>query len=276
MPADFPLIDVNVSLGRWPTRRLPLDEPQKLATKLHSQGVVEAWVGSYDGLFHKDLAGVNDRLAELCNNGVARPEPGEGRGGLATVLRVVPFGEINPLLPNWEADLTRCAETHRMPGIRLHPNYHGYALDHPNFVRLLKVAAERKLIVALAPLMEDERMMHPLLRVPIVDPSPLPELVRGTPGLRLVLLNALAGALRNDQLYRILDAGQVYVEIAMLEGVGGIEILLKDVPLGRILFGSQAPSFYFESALLKLQESPLPATHVRAIAHENARRLLPT
>ena len=32
---------------------------------------------------------------------------------------------------------------------------------------------------------------------------------------------------------------------------------------------------YLESAALKLEESALPAAHLRAISHENARRLLP-
>jgi hypothetical protein len=68
----------------------------------------------------------------------------------------------------------------------------------------------------------------------------------------------------------------VYVGIAMLETLAALETLVKDIPVDRILFGSHAPSFYFESATLKLQESHLPITHVAAITHENARRLLPT
>jgi predicted TIM-barrel fold metal-dependent hydrolase len=230
-----------------------------LVSKLRRSGVVEAWAGSFDGLLHKDLGAVNVRLAAGCQK--------HGRG----VLRA--FGSINPLLPDWEEELRRCVEEHRMPGIRLHPNYHGYRLDHPEFARLLKLATARRLIVQLALLMEDERMMHPRLRVEPVDAKPLVELVKETPGLRLVLLNAL-GVLRAKPLLELLAAGEVSVEIAMLEGIGAVGTLLGQVSSTRVLFGSHAPLFYFEAAALKLKESPLTEAQLRAVSSGNARRLL--
>jgi predicted TIM-barrel fold metal-dependent hydrolase len=160
-----------------------------------------------------------------------------------------------------------------MPGIRLHPNYHGYKLDDPDFRRLAQMAAKRGLLVQLALVMEDERMMHPLLRVEPVDTAPLVDLVKQIPGLRLVLLNALR-TLRAKPLLDLIAAGEVYVEIAMLEGVGGIANLLAQVPVHRVLFGSHAPLFYFEAALLKLKESPLTDQQRRALRIDNARRLL--
>jgi predicted TIM-barrel fold metal-dependent hydrolase len=159
-----------------------------------------------------------------------------------------------------------------MPGVRLHPNYHGYALDHPDFAKTLKSAADKGMIVQLAVLMEDERMMHALLRVPPVDLSPLAAIVEQTPGLRLVLLNALKGP-RNGNFLRLLNSGNVYCEIAMLEGAAALEQLISEIPPEKILFGSHAPSLYFESALLKLQESRLAVPHRRSILHESARRL---
>ena len=253
------LVDVNVNLSRWPLRNLPLDDTAALVAKLRSQGVTQAWAGSFDGLLQKDMAAVNSRLTKECRR--------LGRGLL------VPFGSINPKLPDWEEELHRCAGHHQMPGIRLHPNYHGYKLEDPDFARLLRLAAERRLIVQLALVMEDERMMHPLLRVEPVDPAPLAKLVRRTPGLRLVLLNALS-KLRGQPLLDLLTAGEVYFEISMLEGVGGIASLLAQIPPERLLFGSDAPLFYFESSLLKLKESPLNDEHRHAIRQQNAKRLL--
>lgn len=254
VPPAEALIDTNVYLSRWPLRRLPCDETAKLVAKLRANGVTQAWAGSFDALLHRDMAGVNARLAEECRR--------YGRGVL------VPFGSVNPKLPDWEEDLRRCAEVHRMPGIRLHPSYHGYTLNDPDFAKLLRLAAQRGLVVQLACAMEDRRMMHPLWQVEPPDLKPLAEVVKNTPGLRLQLLNWPRPS------PELLRTGEVCVEIAMLEGVGGVEKLLQQVPLERVLFGSYAPMFYFESALLKLKESVLNPEQLQAIRGANARRLL--
>jgi hypothetical protein len=254
------LIDVNVNLSRWPTRRLPGDETAALVARLQAHGVVEAWAGSFDALLHKDIAAVNARLTEECR--------------AHNAVRLVPFGAVNPRIPDWEEDLRRCAEVYRMPGVRLYPNYHGYALDDPDFVRLLQLATRRRLIVSLAAQMEDERIMHPLLRVPPVDLTPLPDTVRSVPGLRLVILNA-GRLLRGERLVNLLQAGEVHMDIAMTEGLGSIAELLREAPLERVLFGSHAPFFYVEGGILKLQESALALPQLTAIQSGNARRLLP-
>jgi len=253
------LIDVNVSLSRWPCRRLPLDDTPALVAKLRSQGVKQAWAGSFDGLLHKDLAAVNARLAADCRK--------HGRGLL------VPFGSVNPMLPAWEDDLRRCQEEHKMPGIRLHPNYQGYKLDAPVLARLLDAARERGLIVQLVVSMEDERTQHPLMRAPHVDVAPLVALVVSRPDLRIVLLNWSRGV-NSALLTKLLAAGQVHFDIATLEGVGGVANLLKQVPADRVVFGSHAPFFYFDSALLKLKESALSELQLASVRADNARRLL--
>jgi uncharacterized protein len=254
-----PLVDTNVTLSRWPGRRLPLDETPALVARLRSRGISQAWAGSFDGLLHKDIASVNARLAEESRR--------HGRGLL------VPFGSVNPVLPDWEEDVRRCHEVHRMPGIRLHPNYQGYKLDDPRFARLLDVASGRGLIVQLVVTMEDERTQHPLMRVPHVDVTPLLVLLAGRPGLRMVLLNWSRGV-SVALLAKLSAAGQVYSDIATLDGVGGVANLLKQVPADRVVFGSHTPFFYLESAMLKLKESVLSEAELKAIRAGNASRLL--
>ena len=102
--------------------------------------------------------------------------------------------------------------------------------------------------------------------------APLPGLIKQTPNLRLLLLDALR-TLRGQLLAGLVVAGEVYVEISMLEGVGGNANLIGQVPIQRVLFGSRAPLFYFDSALLKLKESPFSEEQLTAIRRDNAKRL---
>ena len=173
---------------------------------------------------------MNARLVETCRT--------HGAGFLR------PFGAVSPLLPDWREELRRCHEVYKMPGIRLHPNYHDYTLDAPAFVDLLAEAAKRGLIVQIALKMEDPRTLHPLLKnLPTTDPAPLLGLFGRTPRPQVVLLNALLD-LRGDALKRTLATPGISADIAMLEGVAGLERLVAQVGHERLLFGSHAPLFY--------------------------------
>lgn len=253
------MIDAHVSLGDWPTRRPPDEDPGALVRRLRRNGVTQAWTGSLEGLLHKDIAAVNERLATRCRE--------FGRGVL------MPFGTINPLLPDWDEELRRCVERHRMAGIRLYPNYHGYRLDDGRFEALLRAASDRGLLVQIALSLEDERMMHPLLWVQPVETRPLLETLQRVPAARVLLLGAFR-SLRGKALLEILATRQTAVEISTLDGVGGLGVLLGQVSLDQVLFGSNAPQFYFEASLLKLQESELSLEQRASIRHRNARRWL--
>jgi predicted TIM-barrel fold metal-dependent hydrolase len=255
-----PIIDTQVYLSRLPFRRIPGDEDMSaLVELLRGHGVVQAWTGSFDGVFHKDVGAVNAALAEACRTG------GEGL--------LVPFGTVNPKLPDWEEELRRCAEQYRMPGIRLHPNYHGYALDDQSFVRLLELAADRGMIVQLVAWMEDPRHQNPLMPVAEVDLAPLAETVGRLPTLRIVLHNALhvPGA---RVLRPLVKCEHVYFDLAKLELIEGLAVALESMPIERLLFSSYSPMFYFESTLLKLRESALSKSQANSILQDNAQQLL--
>jgi predicted TIM-barrel fold metal-dependent hydrolase len=253
------LIDTNVTLGRWPFRRLPLDQTSLLVSKLKAHRVKQGWAGSFEALLCKDMASANARVAEDCRK--------QGGGVL------LPFGSINPMLPNWEQDLERCKHEHRMLGIRLYPNYHQYRLDTPVFEKLLDLVIDTKLLLQIVVSMEDERTQHALLQVPPVDITPLLAALAKRPGARIVLLNWFR-PVKSELLKSLAASGQVFFDTATIEGVGGIGTVLGQIPGSSLLFGSHAPFFYFESAYLKLKESELDEEQLRRICGKNAQLLM--
>jgi len=260
-PAAADFTDTNVTLGDWPVRKSWVRHPSDLVARLRRHGITAAWTASFEGVLHSDLAGANARLAETCSR--------DGAGVL------VPFGTVNPTFPDWADDLRRCHEIHRMSGLRLYPGYHGYTLDDARFARLLEAAARRGLLVQIALTLEDERSQNPALTSPGVTAAPLPPLLAQFPGARVQLLNATSRLLAsaNPLLARLAGLG-VGVEVATLEGVAGLENLLAGVPGLRVAFGSHTPYFYFEAALLKLQESALTPDQLQAVRSGHAQQLL--
>lgn len=265
--AGVALVDTNVHLFQWPFRRLKYDRTAALAEKLRRHGVRQAWAGSFEALFSKDLTGVNTRLVEECRR--------EG-GGL-----FVPVGSVNPMWPDWEEELRRCHEVHRMHAIRLHAGYQGYTLEQPEFVRLLQAATTRGLLVQIALELEDPRVHHPSFRFTPTPATPLVSLLRQMPAARVQLLGSWQW-MRVAQSRALQEMPNVLHDMSNLEAVGAVGRVIDGthwsltgkVPVERILFGSHAPYFPVEAALFRMFESPLTRSQMEAIMADNARRVL--
>jgi predicted TIM-barrel fold metal-dependent hydrolase len=168
-----------------------------------------------------------------------------------------------------------------MRGLRLYPAYHGYTLDHAEFVRLLALAARRGLLVQIALRLEDERVHHAALDIGTVAVAPLIDALKKTPEARVQLINSAGPLLRNSAADLVRQT-QVTFDIAATEGNGGVGRLIEGknpsyraaIPVERLVFGSHAPFFPCETAVMKLFESPLSLEQLQRIMRENARRLI--
>ncbi len=250
----FSVVDSNINLFKWPFRSLPLDDVGKMVRKLRRLGIASAWAGSFEGLFHRDIAAVNERLFEACEK----------------VPELNPVGSVNPTLPSWEDDLSKCQSLHKMRGIRLHPNYQGYSLDDPRFGSLMELASATGLFVQIAVSMEDTRTQHSSMQVADVDVAPLPRMLQKVPEVAVQLLNH---KLRSGVLQQLGDCPKVFFDTARVEGTDGIPNLVAGLPPGRVLFGSHAPFLIPESALIRVHESGrLDDAELRSVLSANATR----
>src|SRR5437667_2644721 len=262
------IIDTNVNLFSWPFRALKYRDTKALVAKLKKHRIIEAWAGSFEALFSKDMNGVNARLAAECRE--------HGPGFL------IPFGSVNLAWPDWQEDVRRCHEVHKMPGIRIYPGYQPFDLDHPGMESLVKMTSERGMILQVVFGMEDPRVHHPIINVGPVTFGALVKVVKGMPNAKVELLH-YPGSSQGEDLSQFMSNTNTVMDISRLEGNGAVGRIIGTVqglpsalvPVDRIVFGSHAPYFPVETAILKLIESPLDVQQLQAILHGNARRLLP-
>ena len=247
-------IDTNVTLFRWPFRRLPLDSTVKLHDRLRGLGMTEAWAGSFEGVFHRDLRTVNQRLVRRCERD--------------SFFR--PLGSVNLSLPDWKNDLMCCIHEHRMTGIRLHPNYHQYNIRDQNFHDLIRIAASENIVVQIAVALEDTRTQNPLAAVPDVDLAGLELALEKNDGAKVQLLNcrSLSGLPRE-----LTSCDNIFFDTSRMDSTDGLARIMEEVPADRILYGSHAPLLITEAALIRVHESNLSVQDRAKVLYVNALRL---
>ena len=168
-----------------------------------------------------------------------------------------------------------------MPGLRIFPGYQPFDLGHPDMKRLLALTRERGLLLQIAFSMEDSRVHHPAISPGTVVAAPLIAAMKSVPAAKVQVLH-FSGNAQGSDLGQLMRETSAAIDISRWEGNGMVgrmigarpETKTPRVPVERALFGSHAPYFPLETAILKLIESPLDAAQLHAIMQGNARKLL--
>jgi hypothetical protein len=252
-------VDVHCYVGPWAFRHIPDAEPADLVRRLDRAGIEQALVSATEAVLYKDPQQANRLLRERLH----------GWDG-----RLLPLATLNPRLSGWEYDWQWCLDMLAPVGVRLHPNYHGYSLASGEARTLFAAATKAGLPVFIVNRLEDERVHHPLARVPALRVEDLAAGMHSAPqgtfvlcGLRLAEVSALQAFAPDLQNYA--------VDISHLQHpLDALERLCAVLPAQRILVGSGFPLLMPEPAVYKALMARLPEKDKQAILSGNALRLL--
>ena len=253
------MIDSNAYVGEWPFRRLPHSQPANLLRKMDALGIEMAVVSRLENVFFKDLLVGNRELHAIAQ---AHPD------------RFMPAYTINPAYPGWDEDLQICLDDLGARNLRLHPNYHQYELLGRENLRLLEIARERNLLVMIAIGLEDVRHHHALVRVPDVAAGDIAQTVNAFPQVRFLVTGGRFGEVAS--IWRGVDKREnLFVENSRVQGpIHDVAKLCDIIGPDQVLFGSNSPLHYHESAKLSIEtEAQVSAAVKRKLLHDNAARL---
>ena len=253
------MIDSNAYVGEWPFRRLPYSQPDKLLRKMDDLGIEKAVVSRLENVFFKDLLVGNRELHTIVQ---------------AHADRFIPAYTINPGYPGWDEDLEICLDELGARILRLHPNYHGYELLGQENLRLLEIASVRDLLVMIAIGLEDVRHHHRLVVVPDVGAGDIAQTVNAFPQVRFLVAGGRFGEVTS--IWRTVDKREnLYVENSRVQGpIHDVAKLCNIVGPDHVLFGSNAPLHYHESAKLSIEtETQVTEAEKQKLFRENAARL---
>ena len=185
--------------------------------------------------------------------------------------RIVPFPSVHPGAPDAPADVARIAAS-GLPGVKLHAQYQGFALDDRRMWPIYRAIAESGLILTLHTGLDftfpdnDERS-HPARALAVH---------RAFPDMRLVVTH-MGGWRRWEAVLRTLAGTDVYMETSYSLHMAAPELLAQIVRKHspqRILFGTDSP-WRDQAEEIGRVRRVFPDPEVqRLVLCENAARLL--
>ena len=249
--------DLSVYLGRWPFLHLRYAGAAGVRQLLARTGTGQALAVPLQAIFYKDcLDGVLEMIEDI--------------GPESTDL--LPLAVVNPGFPGWERDLQYMVEELRCVGCGVIPNYHGYKVYDPCSESLFRRLAEMGLPALVFIRFRDERSHHWCMQVPSLPVDDVTYVLKAFPELRVAVCNAnlltegiaLAPCFA-DRAQTLLTTAYKSLNLAQVVGQIGAE---------HVAYGSGAPMYYPESALLQVLDAEIDKDARSLILRQNARAFL--
>lgn len=234
------LIDSNTYIGHWPFRQLKENTCKGLLDRMNKSGIDMSVLSNLNGIFYKNTQQANEELYD------------EIRSDRKFSGRFVPFAVINPIYSGWKDDLEICAGKMGMKGIRLHPVYHGYELDNPYCIELVKMARDKGLVIAFSLRIVDSRPSSWLDVEKEWALKDLLPIIQAVPDAKYLILN-VANSMALDA-----DGMALFKKTNLIMDTSGKNIsnlgeLLKQFGTDKFAFGTHAPVLDYRTGLLRVE-----------------------
>jgi len=254
------LIDANMVIGHYPFRKSENKTAAELVKLMDQYSVDKAVVSSLNGIYYRDVMEGNyellDEIAPFKD-------------------RLIPACVINPVYADVLTDLNTCLKL-GFRAIRLFPRQHGYPLDGPEAVAVLKAAAEYNLPVQLPVYLDDPRGRHPM---DYMDPIGVDEIVNAAM-LSLdtdIMINNGNHQSFAPKLSCLIRKGRICYDIGRTDCMNQTSFteLLEAAGADHIVFGTGAPLQYIAVQQVKLafmsRTAGLNEQQLEKIKSENAK-----
>ncbi len=250
------IIDVHCHLGKYSDVYIPESTAGDMINVMDAVGIESACISSFAAI-GPDWELGNSMVAEA-----VRQYP----------QRFIGYAVINPNYPDYMHDeLDRCFNILGLRAIKLHPVWHKYPIDGPNYTPVFEYAESHKLTILSHSWGNGDFLAWAAKRYPNIN-----FIVAHAGGWNgknintseLIGYNILATAKEHGNVYLDLAASLVYF--------GALERLVKWVGPEKILFGSDFPLHNLSYQLGRVLFAKISEKEVDSILWKNAQNLLGT
>lgn len=207
---------------------------------MDAQGVDISVVSNLNGVFYKNTQHANQELHD------------EIRSDKRFAERIVPFAVIDPVYSGWRTDFETCRNKLNMKGIRLHPIYHRYELDHPACIELVQMARDHNLPVALSLRLVDSRTSSWLdveREWSLKDVIPI---IKAVPDAKYLILNVAGSTTLTPEEQTLFDQSNVLMDTSG-RNIADLAQLIDRFGKEKFAFGTHAPLLDDVTGLLRIE-----------------------
>ena len=237
----FPVFDANVALGRKHSKRVLVDNADDLLKCMSKSGIDRSLVYSPHSVNFDSIDG-NSILIESINNHSS----------------LVPQFVWSPAIDNIDDSINTTLK-HNVKSIRFAPLSHKYPFKNWMVDSWLDFMASNSISLFLS--------------IEEADPDDIFEVVKNNPNIKVVLTEIHYR--HYPWLMNLLKSlPNVYIEISRFVICDGINILVNQIGVDRILYGSRFPDSPFSPQLYSLYFSGLQDDDIKKITSTNLENLL--